>query len=85
VDISINKHGYSVVGKIGGGPPTVTSSNISPDIRNTFLQLPAALQQICGNVIFPVDNCKALMQQVQQSGNILIEASDASLKDGRAI
>ena len=49
-----------------------------------FTNLSLALQRICGNVTFPDDNGKAILNHISQSNSGLFGSMDASLKHGRA-
>jgi len=86
VDLSLDKDGFKVVGKI----PNETNnfhnrnSNENPSLVEEFNNLPTSIRHICGNVTFPEDNGKSLMEKILQNNNIIVGASNASLKDGRA-
>jgi hypothetical protein len=52
-------------------------------LRELYKQLPIALQRICGEISFPPDEGRAIMDHINSVKAPLIGASDASLKDGQ--
>lgn len=83
VDTHFCSHGLLVVGKFC--PISRTPSvNIPPtSLREAFSRLPSSIQTKCGDIHFPNDDGKAIMDRVA-TNNTLFGASDASFKKGRA-
>jgi hypothetical protein len=81
---NIQKKVYQFVGIFFLKPTPSVMPTSEPSLQQRFLSLHPSLQRICGQVKFPTDNRKEMLDRRISSNNNVFGASGASLKHDHA-